>query len=306
MKNLKTVRVKVPASSANLGPGYDVLGIALKLYNEVELSIGQTQNSLAVEIEGEGAESLPRDEKNIVWQAASKVFKRAGKKPGACKLKMLNHIPLARGLGSSAAARLSGVLAANALCGNFLTQGEILNCAAELEGHPDNIVPSLVGGLTIAGLDGGRVEFVKLPAPKDLCAVVCVPGFELSTKKARSVLPKTIPHRDAVYNISRVSMLLGALASKNYSLLKSAVQDRLHEPYRKKLVPGFDEVLKNGYRAGALGIALSGAGPSIFAFSVKEKAAWVGKAMERGFSKFRIDAKSSVLSFDAVGAVITE
>lgn len=310
--NLKKnwVRVKVPASSANLGPGYDVLGIALKLYNELELRVeSKIKNSkfkVQFEIEGEGADSLPRDEKNIVWQAMKKVFSDCRLPIADCRflIKLNNRIPLARGLGSSAAARLAGILSANALCGNFLSQNEVLNLAAKLEGHPDNVVPQLLGGLCISVFNNGSVNYVRLEPPKELRAVVCVPDFELSTKKARAVLPEKIPHTDAVYNLSRVALLLGAFSKKDYRLLKMAMNDRLHQNYRKKLVPGFDSVLKSGYESGALGMALSGAGPSILAFAPREKAKRIGRAMENGFRKAGAKAASRVLEFESSGAKV--
>lgn len=315
----KWVKVRVPASSANLGPGYDVIGIALKLYNELELRVHPVESStfgggatespfprVKIEIEGEGADSLPRDEKNIVCQATKQIF-RAYRLPLTAYrfvLKLNNRIPLARGLGSSAAARLAGILSANALCGNFFSTEEVLNLAAKLEGHPDNVVPQLVGGLCVSVFNNGSVQYVRLGVPKNLCAVVCIPDFELSTKKARAVLPKKILHADAVYNLSRVALLLGAFVKKDYSFLKMAMEDRLHQNYRKKLVPGFEQVLESGYQSGALGIALSGAGPSLLAFASKVKAQEVGKAMEKGFKKFGVNAQSKVLEFEPFGAKV--
>lgn len=313
----RKVLVKVPATTANLGPGYDVLGLALKFHNEVELLVEPHDTKLSyhltIEIEGEGKESLPKDTRNIVWQSVIKVFNHPAvidkmvESPMASanfRLRLKNRIPLARGMGSSAAARLGGILAANALCGSVLSQTQILNLATELEGHPDNVTPALFGGLCISAIQDGEVQFIKLKPPKRLSGVVCVPEFELSTKKARSVLPKKISHADAVHNVSRVSLLLGALTNRSYPLLKMAMEDRLHQNFRKPLIPGFDQVVKNGYEAGAYGIALSGAGPSIFAFVSDSKAAEVGQAMEKGFLKFNHPAKSLALKFSAAGAQI--
>ena len=293
--------MRVPASTSNLGPGFDVLGLALKLYNEVEIVHDPAASArLIVRVEGEGADTLPWDERNVVWQC---IRKSAGSRmpKGGYEVRFVNRIPLARGLGSSAAARLSGVLAAQALCGGLRRQ-EVLDRATALEGHPDNVVPQLVGGLCVSWIEDGRVRYLKLSPPKGLAAVVCVPEFELLTAKARAAIPKTVPHADAVYNVSRTALLLGAVASRDYSVLKTAMQDRLHQIYRKKLVPGFDEVVRKGYRAGALGIALSGAGPSMFAFAPRVKAALVGREMEKGFAKAGRRAKSLTLDFDHQGA----
>jgi homoserine kinase len=293
--------VQVPASTSNLGPGFDVLGLALKLYNEVELRFDpKAPAALDLSVEGEGAESIPADERNVIWQC---VRKTAGARlpRGRYEVRFVNRIPLARGLGSSAAARLSGVLTAQALLGKTDVQS-VLDRATALEGHPDNVVPQMVGGLCVSWMEGGRVRYLKAAVPQGLSAVVCVPEFELLTSKARAAIPKTISHADAVHNVSRVALLLGALAAKDYSVLKTAMQDRLHQIYRKKLVPGFDAVVGNGLRAGALGVALSGAGPSMFAFAPARRAAAVGRAMEKGFSKAGKKSRSLVLEFDLRGA----
>ena len=317
MANNLLVRVRVPASTSNVGPGYDVLGIALKLYNVIEVYSGSSCGCRCakefIRIEGEGADSLPGDASNIVWRAIMKAMKYSSGSPkskgihvGAqnLRVRMINRIPLARGLGSSAAAKLGGLLAGNELCGKPLTQEEILDIAAGMEGHPDNVTPSLYGGLCISMVNGKSVKFLKMDIPKDLACVVCVPDFELFTAKARSVLPEKVSHKDAAYNISRVSILIGALAKRDYSLLKYAMEDKLHQNYRKGLIPGFDDVLKNGYSAGALGIALSGAGPSVFAFVAKRKASGVGRAMEKGFAKRGRHSRSLILGFDSEGAKV--
>ncbi|MBI3012250.1 MAG: homoserine kinase [Elusimicrobia bacterium] len=306
---LPRVRVSVPASSANLGPGYDVLGVALNLFNDVEISYkkpkGNSDFLLRVDVEGEGADFLPRNEKNLIWQSAKKVLDLAGlRRKGHFHLKVHNRIPLARGLGSSAAARLSGALAANALANDFLSQQSLLDLTAGLEGHPDNVVPSLVGGLTASAFVGGEVQFVRLRPPRDLRAVICVPGFELSTRSARKVLPKRVAHADAVFNVSRVSLLVAALCARNYDRLKTAMEDRLHQNYRKKLVPGLERVIQNGYRAGALGVALSGAGPSVIAFTDSSRAGKVGEAMRRGFLSAGPAAQILILDFNLKGALV--
>ncbi len=305
------VQVKVPATSGNLGPGFDVLGIALSLYNELEIICNPKEkenkrSSVEFVISGEGANSLWMDERNIIWQAARKVFKirQFPVENYQFRLNSVNQIPLARGLGSSSAAILSGLLAANALTGSALSEEELLNLASEMEGHPDNVVPALVGGLTIADETKGKVAFIRLEPPRDLCSVVCVPQFELSTAKARSVLPKQVSFQDALFNVKKVSRFLGAIVSKNYEHLKEAMEDRLHQPYRKKLVPGFSKVVENGYSAGALGITLSGAGPSILALVKEEKAIQVARAMEKAFLEAGKKSKSLILNFDKKGSSV--
>lgn len=311
MKPIKHwVYVKVPASTSNLGPGFDALGLALDMHNEVEIRVepGKTlsKKRLDVKIKGEGEATLPDDEKNIVWQAALKVFElyRVPVKKLNISLKLNNKIPLARGMGSSAAARLGGMVAANALCNNFLNQTKILSLVTELEGHPDNVVPSMVGGLCVSTAVQGIVQYIRLASPSHMAAVVCVPNFELSTQKARAALPDKVSRADAVFNIQRVSLLMASLQSGNYSYLRLAMEDRLHQDYRRKLVPGFDQVLHYGYKAGAYGVALSGAGPSIFALAQPGKALTVGKEMAKGFASAGKTAQSYILNFDNKGVQI--
>ncbi len=311
MKPIKHwVYVKVPASTSNLGPGFDALGLALELHNEVEIRIelGKTlsKKRVDIKIKGEGENSLPNDEGNIVWQAALKVFElyKFPIKKLNLSIKLNNKIPLARGLGSSAAARLGGVVAANALCHNFLNQTKILSLVTEMEGHPDNVVPSLVGGLCVSTAVQGIVQFIRLASPHHLSAVVCVPDFELSTKKARAVLPDKVSHADAVFNVQRVSLLMAALQSGNYSYLRLAMEDRLHQNYREKLIPGFRQAVQNGYKAGAYGVALSGAGPAVFALSQPGKAIVVGRDMAKGFTSAGKSAQSHIINFDNKGVQI--
>lgn len=311
MKPIKNwVYVRIPASTSNLGPGFDALGMALELYNEVEIRVEQerpaSKKNVEIKIKGEGETTLPTDEKNIVWQAISEVFElyKLPMKKVYLSLKLNNRIPLARGLGSSAAARLGGVIAANTLCHNFLNQTKILSMVSQKEGHPDNVVPSLVGGLCVSTVSEGVVQFVKMNPPQNLSAVVCVPDFELSTKKAREALPSKYSREDAVFNIQRVALLLASISQGNYPCLGMAMEDRIHQPYRQKLIPGFSQVLNYGYKAGAYGVALSGAGPSVFALAPSSRAALVGKEMAKGFVKAGKQAQSLVLNFDTKGVQI--
>ncbi|MBI2371054.1 MAG: homoserine kinase [Deltaproteobacteria bacterium] len=292
------VSVRVPASTTNLGPGFDVLGMALGLYNSVTLEV--TDGGLLIEVEGQGAEALPRDETNIVYGAAREAFDRIGFDPGGLRITLVNQIPLASGLGSSAAARVGGLVAANRLAGRKLTAQTLLDCALALEGHPDNAVPALVGGVTVACLVGGQVTYLRLPAPKALKAVVLVPEYRVLTAEARRVLPDKVPMADAVFNISRASMLVAALLSRRWELLREAMKDRLHQPYRKTLVPHMDEVFEAAYDAGARGVAMSGAGPSIVAFAT-EKTEAIGEAMKSCLARHGVGGQSLVLGIDEEG-----
>ena len=305
MKIFRHVLVNVPASTSNMGPGFDVLGMAFQLFNTVEVSVAPSAKfSLRMSVDGEGKNTVPSNAQNVIWKTMKMVLNHL-KFPissYAFDIRCINRIPLARGLGSSAAASLSGILAANALCGNLLDQQEILRLAVNAEGHPDNVVPQLVGGLCVSCLDKKQIKFLKLNPRKNLSVVVCVPEFELSTKKARAALPSKVSMQDAVFNVSRVALLLASLMQGKYEFLRLGTEDRLHQNYRKKLVPGFDSVVRLGYDAGALGVMLSGAGPTMLALVKSDKAQRVSRAMERGFASAGKKSQSRILKLDRQGA----
>ncbi|MBS4025433.1 MAG: homoserine kinase [Clostridia bacterium] len=296
------VRVKVPATSANLGPGFDTLGMALDLYNYVELEV--TENHLVIEIEGEGAEDIPLDQKNIVYQAAARVFERVGFAPKGVFLKLINHIPVARGLGSSAAAIVGGILAANHVSGNKLTLNELLAIATEFEGHPDNVAPAIFGGIIISAEVDGEILWQKIKPQEDLKLVIAIPEFTLSTKLSRQVLPEKIIFSDAVFNISRVGMVIMALSRGDYKLLTKVMDDKLHQPYRNQLVPGMIEVFKEVKNFG-YPIALSGAGPTLISFCDGQEEE-IGQIMADTFKGFGVKCRIRVLSPNNCGAEIVE
>lgn len=263
---MSRIALKVPATSANLGPGFDSLGLAWSLYNllEAEWIPGP---GWRIQVEGAGAGVLPEDSTNIVAQAMQRVFDRLGFHPPGVLVRLVNHIPLARGLGSSAAARVAGLAAAYGLAGVEWTAEELLNLAHELEGHPDNVVPALLGGFTVAALTEGRVVYVRADPPADLRAVLAVPEFELPTEQARAVLPTAYPRSDAVHNIGHAALVVAAIMSGQTHLLREAMEDRIHQPYRFPLIPGATAALQAAREAGALGVAISGAGPTLLALA---------------------------------------
>jgi homoserine kinase len=234
--------------------------------------------------------------------------------PKALRLSLINKIPIGRGLGSSAAARLGGLMAAYALIKNPSPLGgegrvtgtdSLLEAACRLEGHPDNVVAAFHGGLCLAVETNGRTSTVALKVPRGLGAVVCVPDFELSTEKARNVLPKKILRQDAVQTSARTALLIAAIEQGKFGWLKSAMQDVLHQPYRAKLVPGMGDVISAAVRAGAYGAALSGAGPSIFAFCPGARgSAAIGLAMKKAFARKGVSSRSLTLEIDRQGAVV--
>ncbi|MDI6641255.1 MAG: homoserine kinase [Elusimicrobiota bacterium] len=306
---MKKVKFCIPATTANFGSGFDCVGAALKLYNEIEVEQvnGLAGRRVNVEIIGEGKDILPRDEKNIVWQAMNKVFNRCKMPLTSYHIRLTNNIPLLRGLGSSAAARLGGLLAANYICGNKLSKDDLLNIAVELEGHPDNVVPALFGGFCISYNQGEKIGYMKIILPEDLVAIVCIPNFEVSTVKARDILPAKIPLQDAVFNCSRVALLIASIIQKKYDLLSVAMENNLHQKYRSKLIPHLKDVFKAAKTAGALGVALSGSGSSILAISNNQQASKkIGEAMQKSFRKYGVVSRYSILNFDNNGARIVQ
>ncbi|WP_448584461.1 homoserine kinase [Thermocrinis sp.] len=291
--------LRVPASTSNLGSGFDTFGLALNLYNYFTAELS---DRWSFEIEGEG-KNLPKGEENLfakVYVRACEVF---GVKPSPLKVRMVNHIPTARGLGSSATAIVSALKFWEFFQGKELSVEEKLKVAFEFEPHPDNLLPALLGGFLVCAVDK-EVFYQKLDFPEDIRIVVCIPDFELSTKKAREVLRSEIPLKDAIYNIQRASLLVSSLCKRSYQSLKEAVKDRLHQPYRKELIPGFEDVVESAYSSGALAVFLSGAGPTVASFCLEAEDS-VGKAMVSAFEKHGVSASYLSLSVDKEGAVFT-
>ena len=305
MQSDMRARVRIPATTANCGPGFDTLGIACTLYNEVLLEMTETPNQIEIRVTGDGADSLPVNDRNLVLRSVRAVFEKAGKQPAGIRLTLSNNIPLSRGLGSSSAAIVGGVVAANAVLGGEFSSDELLDLATKLEGHPDNVAPALLGGFTISVLQGVRVSCLRLPVPEQLHLVVCIPDFRLSTNKARQAIPASVPHRDAVYNVSRTALLVGAMASGQIGYLADALDDKLHQPYRAALIPGMMDVFAAGKAAGALGVAMSGAGPSLMAYTA-EKADAIGEAMVQAFKKHDISSRYLCLGIDYDGARVVD
>lgn len=293
------IRVQVPATTANMGPGLDTLGMALQMYNLVEMEeVGQ---SLYVEVEGEGADKIPRGEDNIVYRAAKKVFQTSGYKPLGLRIKLINNIPIARGLGSSAAAIVGGLMGANFLSGGKLGEKELINLACSIEGHPDNVTPALLGGIVVSSMVDGDVKYFKIKPPQNLKCVVAVPDFHLSTELARNVLPQQVSLTDAIYNISRTSLIVAGLMHGDLSILTSAMDDRLHQPYRSSLVPGMKKVFAAAKLAGAKGVALSGAGPTLIAFG-DENLELISKVMRETFLANGVLSKVYIVEPNPIGA----
>lgn len=267
------VTVKIPATTANLGPGFDSFGMALPFYDyitvEETVMPGSGIQIELVDYDEDILNSIPTDENNIVYKAIELLYNFIGQTPEELKITIKSGIPMTRGLGSSAAVIVGGLIAANELLGRPADLDALLSIAAEMEGHPDNVAPAILGGFVMASLeDDGSVIYRQIEWPKEWKITVCVPDYELATNISRSVLPQEIPQKDAIFNLKRSAMLIHALDTKDDKLMKAALKDKLHQPYRTKLVPGLNEIiesLKN--EEDVLGTVLSGAGPAILVIS---------------------------------------
>ena len=301
------ITVRVPGTSANCGPGFDCLGLAATIYNDLEMTLLEDER-LIIEAKGDGADTIPTDDKNIIWKSARMILDRSGngdKFKGGI-LRMENHIPMSRGLGSSAAAIVAGLVAANELVDKPFNRQDILKFATEIEGHPDNVAPAIFGGFTVSIVDKGQVQTFSFLPKIRLKLIVAVPNFPLSTRMARQVLPKSVPMKDAVFNIGRASMLIAALINGKERFLANAFDDALHQPYRTKLVPGMQEVFSAAKKAGALGVCLSGAGPCLIAFAAANKHIENDIAVEmmQAFKRNNVQAGALILDLDTRGAYV--
>ncbi len=286
-----SVVVEVPASVANLGPGFDCLALAVELRNRVELRPAETTSQ--VEIEGEGTGELPGDQSNLILRAARHLFHHLGRKPFPLHVRAANAIPLASGLGSSAAAILAGLAGAAALLEVQMPAPRLLGLAMELEGHGDNLAAAWYGGVTIALPQRKQLVVQRIPPPR-WKAIIVLPQLERSTAAMRRALPEQVPLQDAAFNLARLATLITALQRGEMELLAQAMQDRLHQPYRLPLLPGAQQAMQAARQAGALGVALAGAGPSVVAFAPRSPRA-VGRAMVEAFRQSGMPARALLL-----------
>ena len=304
MENGK-VTVRVPATSANCGPGFDCLGLACTLYNEFTYEQLPMEQGVQVVSEGQGSRQLPEGRSNLAAQSFFALWEKLKQPETGLKITCRIRVPVSRGLGSSSTAIVAGLTAANALAGNPLTKAELVTEATKIEGHPDNVAPAILGGITVNVMEGGKVESLKIALARPLKLVVLVPDMPLPTSKARAALPRTVPHKDAVYNASRAALLVGSLMSGDYEFLTTALEDRLHQPYRLPLIPGAKEALEAARKAGAYNGIISGAGSTLMAYVPQDGDPMkVGRAMEEPFKKRNIGTTIHLLDIDADGAKV--
>lgn len=312
----RRIKVSVPATSANLGPGFDCLGLALDLRNQVTMTTTDIHRDaeraarapLTVTVDGVDAAKIPVDGTNLVVQTAYRLFGLVGRWPADLALHLENAIPVGSGLGSSSAAVVAGLLGANELVEGGLGQDELLEIATAIEGHPDNVSPAILGGLVLGVMterpDGGTTLIVDRLATPRMTATVVLPDMALLTSEARALLPAVVSRKDAVFNISRLGLLVHALSGADHGRLRIAMDDRLHQPYRLQIIPGATEAMAAAYETGASGVALSGAGPSLIAFAPANHRQ-IGEAMSGAFAAAGLASRTWVLPVDALGAVVS-
>lgn len=308
------ISVKVPATSANIGPGFDCMGLALPIYNTVTIEetvlpgTGVEINVLADSdaIDQASLDHIPLDENSIVYKAVELLYNSIGQTPSELKITIHSSIPVTRGLGSSSSVIVGALLAANELLGRPADEAALLSIATEIEGHPDNVAPAILGGLIIAAQeDDGSVTYRKLEWPEEWALTVCIPDFELATEIARSVLPKEVPMKDAIFNAQKLAMLLHAVNTKDSELMKTALKDRLHQPYRMKLIPGLDKIMDNlKHFENVLGCVISGAGSTILVISEKNDLDKVRNVVKETWANQNIKCDIRTLSIENNGAQV--
>jgi homoserine kinase len=296
-------KIRVPATTANLGAGFDCIGAALSLYNEFILTEIDTA-TLTIAVQGLEAARVNTDASNLAYQAVLKLYERIDRSPPVMQLEIKLGVPLARGLGSSATAIVGGLLGANILAGSPLSPDEIMQLAIEMEGHPDNVVPALIGGCRLAATAASGWAIADIPWHDSVVPVVAIPNFELSTAEARSVLPNEYSRADAIFNTAHLGLMVRGLETGNPDWLSAALADRIHQPYRQKLIPGYTDVERAVIAAGGYGMVISGAGPTLLALATSERAEAVAAAMSQAWEANDIRVQAQPLKVDLQGAVI--
>jgi homoserine kinase len=309
MPETSTVTVTVPATTANLGPGFDCIGAALSLYNHFQFSRLEPSatEKLKIIVTGAEATKVKTDESNLAYLAFLKLYEYLNQSPPPVAIHIDMQVPLARGLGSSATAIVGGLVGANELASKPLSQVEVMQLAIELEGHPDNVVPALLGGCRLAATNtpGASWEICDIPWHPDIVSVVAIPDFELSTAEARQVLPSDYSRADAIFNAAHLGLLVRALATGDRDWLRCALQDKIHQPYRRSLIRGYEAVQEAALNAGACGMVISGAGPTLLALTDVTNAVAVVREMAAAWGDFGVKADVRAIGLDTQGAQVS-
>ncbi len=296
-----SVIIRVPATTANLGAGFDCIGAALRLYNQFKFSAAAEMTIVA---SGPEAGRVDKSAANLAYQAFVKLFDHLQQPVPPVKIELELGVPLARGLGSSATAIVGGLLGANVWAGSTCSPTTVMQLAIEMEGHPDNVVPAIMGGCRLAATRGDAWEICDINWHPDVVPVIAIPNFELSTAEARQVLPSSYSRADAVFNIAHLGMMLRGLETGNANWLQTGLADRIHQPYRQALITGYAEVEQAAIAAGAHGLVISGAGPTLLALATPERAAAVATAMREAWTQLGIQPEVQALAIDRQGAQI--
>lgn len=301
-----SITVRVPATTANIGPGFDCLGAALTLYNEFRFT-RSTESALNITVSGLDASKVGTDAENMVYVAFAQLFARLNQTVPGVDIHIDMNVPLSRGLGSSATAIVGGLVGANELAGQPLSAAEIAAIATEMEGHPDNVVPALLGGACVSATGIDRPwEVADLLWHESVVPVVAIPDFELSTRAARLVLPAQYCRDDVIFNAAHLGLLLRGLAAANADWLRAALHDKVHQPYRKRLIKGYDAVYDAALAAGAYGLVISGAGPTLLALCPQSASEAVRLAMLDAWKQSDVNAQAIALRLDTTGTVVTQ
>ncbi|NES87780.1 MULTISPECIES: homoserine kinase [Okeania] len=303
MTTPSSVTVTVPATTANIGPGFDCIGAALSLYNRLKFSIADSATELKISVTGKEAARVSTDNTNLAYQAFVKLYEHLDQIPPSVEIEIDLGVPLARGLGSSATAIVGGLLGANQLAGHPLNQTEIMNLAIAIEGHPDNVVPALLGGCCLTASTPTGWEICDIPWHSDIVPVVAIPDFELSTAEARRVLPTEYSRADAIFNAAHLGILLRGLETGNGDWLKAGMQDKIHQPYRKSLIKGYEKVRLAALDAGADEMVISGAGPTLLALTNSLTTSAVVTAMADTWKNQGVVTEVKALDIDTTGAI---
>ena len=302
---MNKVTVTVPATTANIGVGFDCLGAALTMANEFQFAVVDNAK-LKITVEGEEAYKVGTGQNNLIYRSLLELYRRIGQTPPSLEINIKLGVPLSRGLGSSATAIVGGLLGANSLAGNPLARKEIMNIAIALEGHPDNVVPALLGNCLLSVKDNADWQICPIQWHRDIIPVVAIPDFELSTEAARSVLPANYSRTDAIFNISRMGLLVRALATNNGEWLEMALADKIHQPYREQLITGYSTLREAAVKAGAYGMVISGAGPTLLALTDSVRSDRVVESMRMAWANMGVKAITRSLAIDTEGAKVVE
>lgn len=297
----RTLKLRVPGSTSNLGAGFDTLGLALDLPLEVVFHF-EVDRTAILAVRGEGPYEIAKVEDHLVLQAWQRACRELGRPAPSVALEIDNKIPLRRGLGSSGAAIVAGLLAAQIFFGNALSRQQMLALACELEGHPENASASLLGGLTVNGVANGRVFCERFAPPGNWAAACFIPELEMATAAARRVLPASLPRHEAVGNVQSAAMMVAAFAKANPEVLAFAARDFIHQPFRKALIPGFEVILDSAMQNGAYCAFLSGSGSTLLAIADRDRAPDVSLAMAQTAQAHGLSGRPQVLPFAAQGA----